>query len=68
MSEVITELFCKFIIDKKLLAHLECVHTHIITEPNIIVRIIDVTENLALNAKFRCEKINAGSKINAGLK
>ncbi len=36
---------------------LVCVLT--ITEPNIILRIIDVTENLALNAKFRHEKINA---------
>ncbi len=55
-----------FIIDQKLLAHLVCVHTRIIKEPNIILRNIDVTENRALRAKFRYA--NAGSKINAGLK
>ncbi len=55
-------------IDKILFSHLVCVRTHIIAEPNIILRIIDVTENLALSEKFRYEKINAGSKINVGLK
>ncbi len=39
--------------------------THIITEPSIILHIIDATENLARSAKFRYETINAGSKINA---
>ncbi len=50
------------------MAHLVCVRTHIIAEPNIILRIIDVTENLALSENFLYEKINAGSKINAGRK
>ncbi len=70
VSEVIIKLssFLKFSGDKKLLAHLLCVRTHIIPEPSSILHIIDVTENLALSAKFRTEKINAGSKINAGLK
>ncbi len=37
--------------------------THIITVPNnIILHIIDVTENLEQSEKFRCEKINAGQK------
>ncbi len=68
MLEVIILIsFFKSIIDKKLLAHL-CVRTHIITEPNTILRFIDVTDNLALSANFLYEKINAGSKINAGPK
>ncbi len=66
-EEIILLSFSSLLMDKKLLTHSMCAYSPL-RKQIIILSIINVTENLALSAQFRYEKINAGSKINAGLK